>query len=401
MYQPFTPAQPPTDFDASASSGSELAAQAVTQARMVPSSYETAFEAEKSPMFSTGIAAQAGASALQVRPQGTTLGSALTQSPAVQAWNGGTSGFDDKPSPMFQPFTARSLPTTSDVPASSRSDLAAWALSQNRMVPPSPTDVDSGQLARSPMFSLGSAATSSERANVPPGLSGYDGTPVAQVDTRARGVNTDPSSKPGICELDAKGKPALDSKKAPKLNLDNLTPETTNGYTAQPDGGSTVVPLDKNLTVNGQPMKVSPEAQAGFDAMATAAKKDGVDLRVSSGYRGPSTQAGTFCSEGNGAGEADGKRPKQNPYSAGGDAIRAKAVAPPGFSEHQTGNAMDISFDPKTQATKADWNSEQGKKAYDWLNRNAARFGFEQSYNGTGATQEEKWHWRQTGKKAE
>jgi len=66
--------------------------------------------------------------------------------------------------------------------------------------------------------------------------------------------------------------------------------------------------------------------------------------------------------------------------------------APPFFSEHHTGRAVDIGtpgctdLEPEFEATPA----------FRWLTRNAATYGFELSYppdNGAGYVYEP-WHWR-------
>lgn len=65
--------------------------------------------------------------------------------------------------------------------------------------------------------------------------------------------------------------------------------------------------------------------------------------------------------------------------------------APPGYSEHHTGRAIDIATpdDPELEI------SFETTRAYAWLQQNAARFGFRMSYppgNDSGF-QFEPWHW--------
>ena len=65
----------------------------------------------------------------------------------------------------------------------------------------------------------------------------------------------------------------------------------------------------------------------------------------------------------------------------------------PGTSRHHWGTDIDLnSMDPKYFETDA------GKKIYDWLCANAANFGFGQPYCAKGdlrktGYEEEKWHW--------
>jgi len=67
------------------------------------------------------------------------------------------------------------------------------------------------------------------------------------------------------------------------------------------------------------------------------------------------------------------------------------ASAPPGFSEHHTGRAVDITSDG---AAPLEIEFEQ-TPAFRWLSKNAARFGFVLSYpagNPYGYDYEP-WHW--------
>ncbi|MDP4629806.1 MAG: D-alanyl-D-alanine carboxypeptidase family protein, partial [Flavobacteriales bacterium] len=65
----------------------------------------------------------------------------------------------------------------------------------------------------------------------------------------------------------------------------------------------------------------------------------------------------------------------------------------PGTSRHHWGTDLDInSLEPSYFA------SGKGKKEYDWLQKNAARFGFCQTYDnksnsGRSGYSEEKWHY--------
>ena len=65
----------------------------------------------------------------------------------------------------------------------------------------------------------------------------------------------------------------------------------------------------------------------------------------------------------------------------------------PGSSRHHWGTEIDLN------AFDNSWfDSGKGKRVYDWLQQNAARFGFCQTYtskNRDGRTgyNEEKWHW--------
>lgn len=92
-----------------------------------------------------------------------------------------------------------------------------------------------------------------------------------------------------------------------------------------------------------------------FDSMVAAAKQDGVNLTISSGFRSRAEQERLYAAYKNGTGNL---------------------AAKPGTSNHESGEAIDFGG---------------GQAAYDWLRKNAARFGF---YNKIAS---EPWHYSLTG----
>ena len=79
-------------------------------------------------------------------------------------------------------------------------------------------------------------------------------------------------------------------------------------------------------------------------------------------------------------------------------ADRAISVAPPGYSEHSTGYALDFAVRPANGCPDAE-ACMAATPAARWLRANARRFGFEQSFPG-GNKQNvkwEPWHWRWVG----
>ncbi len=115
-----------------------------------------------------------------------------------------------------------------------------------------------------------------------------------------------------------------------------------------------------------------------------AAKKDGVPLRVAAGFRSVEMQRAAYES---------GARKK-------GISLRSYAwwTAPPGFSEHHTGLAVDFTDlrKPKTDFTPATFSKTE---AYAWLKSHAPEFGFELSFEerNTLRVAFEPWHWRFVG----
>lgn len=120
-----------------------------------------------------------------------------------------------------------------------------------------------------------------------------------------------------------------------------------------------------------------------FRAMVDAAQADGVSLVPISGFRTLSDQQYLFF-------EVKAQR--------GQDARkRAEVSAPPGYSEHHTGYAVDIG---DGNAPSADLNPYFEKTAaFQWLSANAAHFNFELSFpkNNSQGVSYEPWHWRFVG----
>ena len=125
-----------------------------------------------------------------------------------------------------------------------------------------------------------------------------------------------------------------------------------------------------------------PAAQA-FLNMVTAARADGIDLVAISGFRTVEDQKKLFFDI--------SKERNQTP------AQRAMVSAPPGYSEHHTGYAVDIG-DGSAPSSNLSTDFEK-TAAFHWLAQNAAQFGFELSFppNNPQGVSYEPWHWRFTG----
>lgn len=138
----------------------------------------------------------------------------------------------------------------------------------------------------------------------------------------------------------------------------------------------------KAVTSDGR-VRLQEEAAEQFLAMQGAARSQGIALVALSGYRTFDEQKYLFF------------QIKQN---RGQDAReRAKVSAPPGYSEHHTGFAIDIG-DGNASSTHIQ-ESFETTRAFAWLERNATRYGFELSFprdNEQGISYEP-WHWRYVG----
>ena len=138
----------------------------------------------------------------------------------------------------------------------------------------------------------------------------------------------------------------------------------------------------KIITADGR-IKLKKEAAQRYLQMQAAAKEDGILLRPISGFRSIQEQKYLFF-------KIKGKRGELA-------SIRARVSAPPGYSEHHTGYAIDIG-DAKVPATNLSPNFEK-TAAFHWLKKNAARYSFELSFpkdNPQGINYEP-WHWRYIG----
>jgi hypothetical protein len=123
------------------------------------------------------------------------------------------------------------------------------------------------------------------------------------------------------------------------------------GATARVTGYSHGKPMSIAVTaVEGKNVEV--HTAAAFGRMKAAAAMDGVALHIVSGFR-----------------TMDKQRELYRAYKAG----RGNLAAVPGFSNHQSGHALDL--------------NTNGRGVYGWLTRRAATYGFRRT------VPTEKWHW--------
>ncbi|MFP4124286.1 M15 family metallopeptidase [Coleofasciculus sp.] len=136
------------------------------------------------------------------------------------------------------------------------------------------------------------------------------------------------------------------------------------------------------ITSDGR-IQLREAAAKKFKAMRAAAQADGILLVPISGYRTQQQQQHLFF---------DIKAQRGQVATQ-----RAEVSAPPGYSEHHTGYAVDIG-DGRTPATNLNTNFEN-TAAFKWLEKNAAYYSFELSFpkgNPQGVSYEP-WHWRFVG----
>lgn len=141
----------------------------------------------------------------------------------------------------------------------------------------------------------------------------------------------------------------------------------------------------RSITPDGS-IQLRQAAAEQFIAMVNAAAAEGVSLAPISGFRSLADQEYLFFEVKAERGQVATKR--------------AEVSAPPGYSEHHTGYAVDIG-DGNVPATNLSQSFEE-TRAFQWLQQNAAFYSFELSFppgNPQGVSYEP-WHWRYVGDRA-
>lgn len=136
-------------------------------------------------------------------------------------------------------------------------------------------------------------------------------------------------------------------------------------------------------TYHGRGIQLRGSAAQAYREMTAAALAAGIQVVPISGFRSIADQEYLFFQRA----QNQAQRPQQ----------RAEVSAPPGYSEHHTGYAIDVG-DASMPQTDIEVSFEQ-TPAFGWLQTNAARFGFELSFprdNAQGISYEP-WHWRYVG----
>ncbi|MBT8422176.1 MAG: D-alanyl-D-alanine carboxypeptidase family protein [Gammaproteobacteria bacterium] len=133
---------------------------------------------------------------------------------------------------------------------------------------------------------------------------------------------------------------------------------------------------DVGPNIMGRPVELTPATAMAWRDMAAAAAADSVTLLPVSGYRSIEYQAMLI-------------RKKINAGQCIDDILMVNVA--PGFSQHHTGNAIDIA----TPGYKPLVEEFDESPAFEWLSTRAADFGFLMSYprdNPEGVIYEP-WHW--------
>ena len=181
------------------------------------------------------------------------------------------------------------------------------------------------------------------------------------------------------------------AEKARSGKSDSIDPKACNVSTKHNNPASIDVLVNKKHCI--QPLRYAPsdlvtargatisaKASSDFNALYAAAAAAGQPIYVTSSYRSYATQISTY------------NRWVSISGRDGADTYSAR----PGYSEHQTGFAIDVA------ANGCTLNCFGKTAQYKWFQANAAKYGFIQRYYAgyeavTGYSAEE-WHYRYVGK---
>ena len=153
-----------------------------------------------------------------------------------------------------------------------------------------------------------------------------------------------------------------------------LTYPITRGMRLTPEPDTLV---EVGYDVRGRNVRMAPLAAEALKEMIAAANRDGMQLQIVSGFRTVAYQSHMVR----------GKLQRGMGIEA---ALRINAA--PGFSEHHSGCAVDLTAPGAAPADE----SFAETRAYEWLRKHAGEFGFHLSYPRENANgiEFEPWHWR-------
>ncbi|MCS7292747.1 MAG: D-alanyl-D-alanine carboxypeptidase family protein [Gloeomargarita sp. SKYBB_i_bin120] len=132
-------------------------------------------------------------------------------------------------------------------------------------------------------------------------------------------------------------------------------------------------------------VEMEREAGLALFRLINAARDEGLWIIPISGFRTVDYQAQLF---------------NRQVQKQGSEAAAARISAPPGYSEHHTGLAIDLGDGFAAGEGIPDITERFGQtRAYQWLQKNAKDYGFELSFppNNPQGVMYEPWHWRYVG----
>jgi D-alanyl-D-alanine carboxypeptidase len=161
-----------------------------------------------------------------------------------------------------------------------------------------------------------------------------------------------------------------------KLHAELGIPDDFAASRGLPEYAETSDLVDVGPNLVGRMQRLTPNTAARWQQMVEAASRDGIRLIIVSGFRSYVYQAELI----------------RKKLEAGQPISEILTVtAPPGYSQHHTGEAIDIATPGCRPLTEEFDRSE----AFIWLGKNAKNFGFSMTYprdNRFGFIYEP-WHW--------
>ena len=132
--------------------------------------------------------------------------------------------------------------------------------------------------------------------------------------------------------------------------------------------------------VLGREQRLAPAAARAWTEMCAGAQRDGIQLLVVSAFRSVDYQQALIAR-------------KLDKGQSIADILKVNAA--PGYSEHHTGLALDITA---PDCPPLEQGFEQ-TRAFNWLKKHAERYGFRLSYprNNPHGIMYEPWHWAYVG----
>jgi D-alanyl-D-alanine carboxypeptidase len=197
------------------------------------------------------------------------------------------------------------------------------------------------------------------------------------------------------CDSDPRSSEGYASAETP-VDTIPIDPSFTLGFVMgqfDPAGHPDFVPIDVQYADRGG-LYLHKDTYAAFLAMHKAAAKDGVRLVIRSAARSFDYQKGLWLRKWEGRANVDGQNLAKTMPDARQRALKIlEYSAMPGSSRHHWGTDIDLNAFVNSYFEKG-----EGKKVYDWLQANAAKYGFCQPYTAKGPDRpngylEEKWHW--------
>lgn len=173
--------------------------------------------------------------------------------------------------------------------------------------------------------------------------------------------------------------PASDHRSSGLVELELGIPTDYGRDPFRPRFAEARVLVEVENDIFGRPQRLAPDTAADWRRLRAAASIDGVELLLVSGYRGFDYQADLI-------------RNKLRRGLAIAEILKVNAA--PGYSQHHTGRALDLTCNEEEMPLTERF---EDTVAFAWLLRRGAEFGFFLPYprNNRFGFCYEPWHWSQ------